>query len=72
MKSAGAVPGQRRQGWFDGRERARVSLVGKIQLEHARRDAAVTSCTNTSNPALMLAAGLLAKKAVERGSVPPW
>lgn len=29
--------------------------------------AAITSCTNTSNPSLMLAAGLLAKKAVERG-----
>ena len=29
--------------------------------------AAITSCTNTSNPAVMLAAGLLAKKAVEKG-----
>ena len=35
--------------------------------------AAITSCTNTSNPMVMLAAGLLAKKAVERGlSVKPW
>jgi aconitate hydratase len=35
--------------------------------------AAVTSCTNTSNPVVMLAAGLLAKKAVERGlRVKPW
>ncbi|MFG2527466.1 aconitate hydratase AcnA [Streptomyces sp. NPDC048516] len=35
--------------------------------------AAITSCTNTSNPALMIAAGLLAKKAVERGLQPrPW
>jgi aconitate hydratase len=35
--------------------------------------AAITSCTNTSNPSVMLAAGLLAKKAVEKGlSVPPW
>ena len=35
--------------------------------------AAITSCTNTSNPGLMLAAGLLAKKAVERGlKVPPY
>ena len=35
--------------------------------------AAITSCTNTSNPAVMLAAGLLAKKAVEHGlSVKPW
>jgi aconitate hydratase len=35
--------------------------------------AAITSCTNTSNPSVMIAAGILAKKAVERGlSVPPW
>ncbi len=35
--------------------------------------ASITSCTNTSNPALMLAAGLVARKAVERGlSVRPW
>ena len=33
--------------------------------------AAITSCTNTSNPAVMLAAGLLAKKAHERGLRPP-
>lgn len=32
--------------------------------------AAITSCTNTSNPAVMLAAGLVAKKAVERGLAP--
>jgi aconitate hydratase len=35
--------------------------------------AAITSCTNTSNPTVMLAAGLLARNAVQRGlSVPPW
>jgi aconitate hydratase len=35
--------------------------------------AAITSCTNTSNPSVMLAAGLLAQRAVERGlAVPPW
>ncbi len=35
--------------------------------------AAITSCTNTSNPSVMVAAGLLAKKAVEKGlKVPPW
>jgi aconitate hydratase len=35
--------------------------------------AAITSCTNTSNPDVLIAAGLLAKRAVERGlSVPPW
>ena len=35
--------------------------------------AAITSCTNTSNPAVMLAAGLIAEKALENGlSVKPW
>ena len=35
--------------------------------------ASVTSCTNTSNPSVMLAAGLLAKKAVEKGlAAKPW
>ncbi len=35
--------------------------------------AAITSCTNTSNPSVMIAAGLLAKKAVEKGlTVKPW
>ena len=35
--------------------------------------AAITSCTNTSNPSVMLAAGILAKKAVARGlTVKPW
>jgi len=35
--------------------------------------ASITSCTNTSNPSVMLGAGLLAKKAVERGlSAKPW
>ena len=35
--------------------------------------AAITSCTNTSNPSVMIAAGLLAKKAVDRGlTVKPW
>jgi len=35
--------------------------------------AAITSCTNTSNPSVLMGAGLLAKKAVEKGlTVPPW
>lgn len=48
------------------------------KTDHALRDgdvviAAITSCTNTSNPSVMLAAGLLAKKAVERGlTSKPW
>jgi aconitate hydratase len=33
--------------------------------------AAITSCTNTSNPSVMIGAGLLARKAVERGLKPP-
>src|SRR5690606_3252091 len=33
--------------------------------------AAITSCTNTSNPSVMIGAGLLAKKAVERGLTKP-
>ncbi len=43
-------------------------------LEHgAVVIAAITSCTNTSNPAVMIGAGLLAKKAVERGLArKPW
>jgi aconitate hydratase len=46
-----------------------VSLDGEtFHLDHgAVVIAAITSCTNTSNPAVMLGAGLLAKKAVERG-----
>jgi len=40
----------------------------KTTLEHGSVViAAITSCTNTSNPSVMLAAGLVAKKAVERG-----
>jgi len=35
--------------------------------------AAITSCTNTSNPSVMIGAGLLARKAVEKGlTTPPW
>jgi aconitate hydratase len=41
---------------------------GKSRIGHGSvLIAAITSCTNTSNPSVMLAAGLLAKKAVERG-----
>ena len=46
----------------------------EAQLDHGRVViAAITSCTNTSNPSVMIAAGLLARKAVERGlDVKPW
>jgi aconitate hydratase len=45
-----------------------------FELDHGHVTiAAITSCTNTSNPHVMLAAGLLAKKATERGLVrKPW
>jgi aconitate hydratase len=52
-----------------------VSLDGvEFELDHgAVVIAAITSCTNTSNPSVMIGAALLAKKAVERGlSRKPW
>jgi aconitate hydratase len=51
-----------------------VSLNGAGTLRHGSVViAAITSCTNTSNPHVLLAAGLLAKKAVARGlTVPPY
>ncbi|MCB0716804.1 MAG: aconitate hydratase AcnA [Bacteroidetes bacterium] len=47
---------------------------GDIELKHGDvAIAAITSCTNTSNPSVMIGAGLVAKKAVERGlSVKPY
>ena len=54
---------------------ARVTLDGEeVTLEDgAVVIAAITSCTNTSNPSVMLGAGLVAKKARERGlRVKPW
>ncbi|MBI5498881.1 MAG: aconitate hydratase AcnA [Deltaproteobacteria bacterium] len=55
--------------------RSTVALPGStVELAHGAVGlAAITSCTNTSNPSVMLAAGLLARKAVEAGlSVRPW
>jgi len=52
-----------------------ITLEGQeVQLtEGAITIAAITSCTNTSNPSVMIAAGLLAKRAVERGlTTKPW
>ncbi|HWH06705.1 MAG TPA: aconitate hydratase AcnA [Gaiellaceae bacterium] len=53
----------------------RVPVAGEsFDLDHGRVViAAITSCTNTSNPTVMIGAGLLAKKAVERGLArKPW
>jgi aconitate hydratase len=51
-----------------------VPVSVKAALKHGSVViAAITSCTNTSNPSVMIAAGLLAKKAVEKGlATPPW
>jgi aconitate hydratase len=54
--------------------KARFNIDPDKYLDHGSVViAAITSCTNTSNPSVMLAAGILAKKAVEKGlTVPPW
>ncbi|HEV2233197.1 MAG TPA: aconitate hydratase AcnA [Terriglobia bacterium] len=58
-----------------------ISRVGTVQFNGTRATlghgsvviAAITSCTNTSNPSVMLGAALLARKAAERGlKVPPY
>jgi aconitate hydratase len=58
-----------------------VDVTRPCETDHGRFElangavviAAITSCTNTSNPSVMLGAGLLAKKALERGlTVKPW
>ncbi len=58
------------------REPVSLSDAGKGDSEIAHGSvliAAITSCTNTSNPSVMVAAGLVARKAVERGlTVPPY
>ncbi len=58
------------------RRRVRVQLAGgpDAEIDHgAVVIAAITSCTNTSNPEVMIGAALLARKAAERGLAPkPW
>ena len=59
------------------KEQTDDSNVGKVRIEMEQGSheisngsvviAAITSCTNTSNPSVMIAAGLLARKAVEKG-----
>ncbi|MHB1535953.1 MAG: aconitate hydratase AcnA, partial [Acidimicrobiales bacterium] len=62
----------------DDRERAAVPVTlsdgSSFDLDHGHVViAAITSCTNTSNPSVMVAAGLLARNAVERGlTSKPW
>jgi len=54
--------------------KAHSATVGGVTMrDGAVAIAAITSCTNTSNPSVMIASGLLARNAVARGmSVPPW
>jgi len=63
-----------------GLDETALARKAQVQVNHHVEElhhgavviAAITSCTNTSNPSVMLAAGLVAQKAVERGlSVPP-
>ncbi|MFQ5707646.1 MAG: aconitate hydratase AcnA [bacterium] len=59
----------------DTKERVQVRENGReLELSNGQVViAAITSCTNTSNPSVMVGAGLLAKKAVERGlETKPW
>jgi aconitate hydratase len=51
-----------------------TAVATELKLSHGDVViAAITSCTNTSNPSVMIGAGLLAKKALERGlRVKPW
>ena len=73
----GQIPGAPQRG--DGTERThKVVTVNKngesFDIDHGIVSiASITSCTNTSNPSVMLAAGLLAKKAADKGlTVKPW
>ncbi|HEU0012300.1 MAG TPA: aconitate hydratase AcnA [Longimicrobium sp.] len=65
--------------WGEGSDRSPAAQVVMIENAEAVLDhgsvviAAITSCTNTSNPAVMMAAGLLARKAADRGLTrKPW
>jgi len=62
------VPSVRRKATYQGPNGENVDVHdGAVVI------AAITSCTNTSNPSVMIGAGLLAKKAVERGlQAKPW
>ncbi len=70
----GATVTRKRENLYQGYQ-VPMKLDGHdVSLTHGSAViASITSCTNTSNPSVMLAAGLLAKKAVERGlSVPAY
>ncbi len=61
--------------WPEARKAVDIEVEGQVATlrDGAVVIAAITSCTNTSNPSVMVAAGLLAKRAVERGLTrAPW
>jgi aconitate hydratase len=79
LKGASAAEGGARQGVATATGAVAQSGVAVADPELEELDhgavviAAITSCTNTSNPSVMIGAGLLAKKAVERGLTrKPW
>ncbi|HVT99159.1 MAG TPA: aconitate hydratase AcnA [Acidobacteriaceae bacterium] len=71
---AAPEPGSNGNGHISSTAKERFGVDVEPYLDHGSIViAAITSCTNTSNPSVMVAAGLLAKKAVEKGlTVPPW
>ncbi len=64
-RAAGKAPARAEGGAVEVGGRRETLRDGAVVI------AAITSCTNTSNPSVMLAAGLLARKAVERGLAVP-
>jgi aconitate hydratase len=67
--------------YVDGKTAAPAKLATKVKVQGSNDElthgnvviAAITSCTNTSNPSVLIGAGLLAKKAVEKGlKQKPW
>jgi aconitate hydratase len=78
--AARASPGEQVSVWGEAPVEDVPTMVHHPAVDHVEElrhgsvvIAAITSCTNTSNPSVMLAAGLLARKAVERGlQRKPW
>jgi aconitate hydratase len=84
LKPGQHIPPRQESRWeSEGGHPAGIDSQQSPVREHVKLDqalnhgsvviAAITSCTNTSNPSVLVAAGLLAKKAVEKGlTVPAW
>lgn len=84
LAAKGKIEPAQAKDFLEGREApAESALVRRVEVSSNGRTfemkhgdvviAAITSCTNTSNPSVLVGAGLLAKKAVERGlEAKPW